>query len=35
MPSDAGESIHVICAVTDASAPPLTRHQRVIVTVTR
>jgi hypothetical protein len=35
VPSDAaeGETIHVICEVTDAGTPPLTRYQRVIVTV--
>ncbi|HUU17192.1 MAG TPA: nucleoside hydrolase-like domain-containing protein [Sedimentisphaerales bacterium] len=28
-----GETIHVICEVTDAGTPPLTRYQRVIVSV--
>ncbi len=34
-PNDAGkgETIHVICEVMDAGMPPLTRYQRVIVTV--
>jgi hypothetical protein len=34
-PGDAneGETIHVICEVTDTGAPPLTRYRRVIVTV--
>jgi hypothetical protein len=36
VPADAGdgETIHVICEVTDVGAPPLTRYQRVIVNVT-
>ncbi len=29
----AGKTIHVICEVTDAGTPPLTRYQRVIVEV--
>ena len=35
VPGDAGkgETLHVICEVTDAGAPPLTRYQRVVVTV--
>jgi hypothetical protein len=35
VPSDAsrGETIHVICEVTDTGTPPLTRYQRVIVSV--
>lgn len=35
VPDDAGkgETIHVICEVTDAGTPPLTRYQRVVVTV--
>ena len=28
-----GETIHIICEVTDAGTPPLTRYQRVVVTV--
>ncbi|MCF7804068.1 MAG: DUF1593 domain-containing protein [Candidatus Marinimicrobia bacterium] len=34
MPADAGggETIHVICEVTDQGTPPLTRYQRVVVT---
>ena len=28
-----GGTIHVICEVTDAGSPPLTRYQRVVVTV--
>jgi|GEM_PF-386177 len=32
--AEAGETIHVICEVTDRGEPPLTRYQRVIVTVT-
>ncbi len=36
VPDDAGagETIHVICEVTDTGTPPLTRYQRVIVAVT-
>ncbi len=30
---DTGETIHVICEVTDTGTPPLTRYQRVIVEV--
>ena len=35
IPADAkaGETIHVICEVTDAGTPPLTRYQRVVITV--
>ena len=35
VPEDAGkgETIHIICEVTDAGTPPLTRYQRVVVTV--
>jgi hypothetical protein len=35
VPDDAneGESIHIICEVTDDGMPRLTRYQRVIVTV--
>lgn len=29
----AGETLHVICSVTDAGSPPLTRHARVVLTV--
>lgn len=34
MPDDIGqgESIHVVCEVTDSGSPPLTRYQRVVVT---
>ena len=34
MPNDArrGETVHLICTVTDRGSPPLTRYQRVIVT---
>jgi hypothetical protein len=28
----AGQSIHMICAVTDEGTPPLTRYRRIIVT---
>lgn len=35
IPDDAvpGDTIHIICEVTDKGAPPLTRYQRVVVTV--
>ncbi|MEJ0034162.1 MAG: hypothetical protein WDO15_29235 [Bacteroidota bacterium] len=35
VPADAkkGDTIHVICEVTDGGMPALTRYQRVIVTV--
>ena len=35
VPDDAGKgkTIHVICEVTDAGTPPLTRYQRVVLTV--
>ena len=29
----AGETIHIICEVTDAGSPRLTRYQRVVLTV--
>ncbi len=34
LPADAagGETIHVVCEVTDNGAPPLTRYRRVIIT---
>ncbi len=37
VPGDAGEgkTIHVICEVTDNGAPPLTRYQRVVLTIER
>jgi hypothetical protein len=37
VPADAkpGQTIHIICEVTDNGAPPLTRYQRVILTVTQ
>lgn len=37
VPADAkpGDTIHIICEVTDAGTPPLTRYQRVILTVGR
>lgn len=37
VPTDAkaGETIHIICEVRDAGAPPLTRYQRVVMTVER
>ncbi|WP_338000678.1 hypothetical protein [Bremerella sp. P1] len=28
-----GDEIHMICEVTDAGAPPLTRYQRVVIRV--
>jgi hypothetical protein len=31
--ADEGETIHVICEVTDAGTPPLTRYQRVVVEI--
>jgi hypothetical protein len=31
----AGETIHLICEVRDAGAPPLTRYQRVVLTIAR
>jgi hypothetical protein len=33
MPADfcKGETIHLICEVTDSGTPPLTRYQRVVV----
>ncbi|WP_250637748.1 nucleoside hydrolase-like domain-containing protein [Tessaracoccus aquimaris] len=35
IPADAtpGETLHLICSATDTGAPPLTRHQRVVLTV--
>jgi hypothetical protein len=35
VPEDAqsGQTLHAICEVTDAGSPPLTRYQRVVVTV--
>ena len=35
IPSDAttGDTIHVICEVTDSGIPRLTRYQRVVVTI--
>jgi hypothetical protein len=30
-----GDTIHIICEVTDRGTPPLTRYQRVVVTVQR
>jgi hypothetical protein len=35
VPADAraGETIHIICEVTDTGTPPLTRYQRVVVTL--
>ena len=35
VPGDAsqGEKIHIVCEVTDAGTPPLTRYQRVVVEV--
>jgi hypothetical protein len=37
VPADArsGETIHIICEVTDSGTPRLTRYQRVVVTVQR
>lgn len=36
VPSDArpGQTIHIICEVTDNGIPPLTRYQRVVMTIT-
>jgi hypothetical protein len=31
----AGETIHLVCEVTDRGTPPLTRYQRVVATVGR
>ena len=31
--ADAGDTIHIVCEMTDRSMPPLTRYQRVIVQV--
>jgi hypothetical protein len=35
VPKDAGkgETIHIVCEVTDNGTPPLTRYQRVVITV--
>ena len=35
VPSDAGKgkTIHIICEVTDAGTPPLTRYKRVVVEI--
>ena len=35
VPNDAGEgeTIHIICEVTDAGSPPITRYQRVVVEI--
>ena len=35
IPEDAksGETIHLVLSVTDESVPPLTRYQRVVITV--
>jgi len=35
VPADAkaGQTIHIICEVTDNGTPPLTRYQRVVLTV--
>ena len=30
---EVGDTIHIICEVTDKGEPPLTRYQRVIITV--
>ncbi len=30
-----GQTVHIICEVTDAGTPPLTRYQRVIMTIER
>lgn len=37
LPRDArpGDTIHLVCEVTDAGEPPLTRYRRVVVRVTR
>jgi hypothetical protein len=37
VPTDAtgGQTIHIICEVTDNGAPPLTRYQRVVLTIER
>jgi hypothetical protein len=37
VPADAtpGQTIHVICEVRDAGTPPLTRYQRVVMTIER
>jgi hypothetical protein len=33
--ANAGETIHIICEVTDAGTPPLTRYQRVVIKIAR
>ena len=33
--ANAGQTVHIICEVTDQGNPPLTRYQRVIVTFTK
>ena len=35
LPADVkpGDTVHLICEVTDAGSPPLTRYQRVVVTI--
>jgi hypothetical protein len=33
--ANAGEAIHIICEVKDAGTPPLTRYQRVVMTIER
>jgi hypothetical protein len=35
LPTDtqSGQTVHIICEVTDSGSPPLTRYQRVVVTV--
>jgi hypothetical protein len=30
---NSGETIHIICEVTDQGTPELTRYQRVIITI--
>ena len=33
--ADKGKTIHIICEVTDDGTPPLTRYQRVVMTIER
>ena len=33
VPANEGETVHIICEVTDRGEPPLTRYRRVIVNV--
>jgi len=35
VPADAqpGQTIHIICEVTDTGSPPLTRYQRVVIEI--